>query len=116
MHVRDLNFVLQSEIFVNFDGQLRVSHLILGYTLVYTTWWPALLVDNPLLSYIDVRHASFLPPQLTVGEARDLGPRYTTVHSIDRQRTLWQILYLKAIESTYSSKSKEHQPEQPSQQ
>lgn len=84
VHVRDLNFVLQFEIFVNFDEQLWVSHLILGYTLVYTTWWPALLVDNPLLSYIDVRHASFLPPQLTVGEARDLGPRYTTADSIDR--------------------------------
>ena len=84
MHVRDLNFVLQSEIFVNFNGQLRVSHLILGYTLVYTTWWSALLVDNPLLSYIDVRHASFLPLQLTVGEARDLGPRYTTADFIDQ--------------------------------
>ena len=84
MHVRDLNFVLQSEIFVNFDGQLRVSHLILGYTLVYTTWWPALLVDNPLLSYIDMQYAGFLPPQLTVGEARDLGPRYTTADFIDR--------------------------------
>ena len=114
VHMRDLNFVLQFEIFVNFDEQLWVSHLILGYTLVYTTWWSALLVDNPLLSYIDVRHASFLPLQLTVGEARDLGPRYTTADSIDRQRTLRQILYLKAIESTYSSKSKEHQPEQPS--
>ena len=62
VHVRDLNFVLQSEIFVNFDGQLRVSHLILGYTLVYTTWWPALLADNPLLLYIDVWHTSFLYP------------------------------------------------------
>ena len=39
-------------------------------------------MDSPLLSYIDVRHASFLPPQLTVGEARDLGPRYTTTNSI----------------------------------
>ena len=36
-----------------------------------------LLVDSPLLSYIDVRHANFLPPKLTVGKARDLGPRYT---------------------------------------
>ena len=26
MHVRDLNFVLRSKIFVHFDGQLRVSH------------------------------------------------------------------------------------------
>ena len=66
---------------MNSDGQFRASHLILGYTPVYTTWQPfrpALLVDSPLLSYIDVRHANFLPPQLTVGEAHDLGPRYTS--------------------------------------
>ena len=36
-----------------------------------------MLVENPLLSYIDVRHASFLSPKLTVGEARKLGKRYT---------------------------------------
>ena len=36
-----------------------------------------MLVDSPLLSHIDVRHANFLPPRLIVGEARDLGPRYT---------------------------------------
>ena len=65
---------------MNSDGQFRASHLILGYTPVYTIWQPfrpALLVDSPLLSYIDVRHANFLPPQLTIGEAHDLGPRYT---------------------------------------
>ena len=65
---------------MNSDGQFRASHLTLGYTPVYTTWQPfrlALLVDSPLLSYIDVRHANFLPPQLTVGEAHDLDPRYT---------------------------------------
>ena len=57
-----------------------MSHLILGLEPVYSTWQAfgqALLVDSPLLSYIDVRHANFLPPRLTVGEARDLGPRYT---------------------------------------
>ena len=78
MHVRDLNFVVWLEVFVNFDGQLRASYLILGCNPVYFTWQPfeqALLVDSPLLSYIDVRHPSFLPPNLTVGEARDLGPR-----------------------------------------
>ena len=37
------------------------------------------MVDNPFLSYIDVRHARFLSPSLTIMEARDLGPRYTTV-------------------------------------
>ena len=35
------------------------------------------MVDSPLLSYIDVRHAIFLPPRFTVGEAQDLGWRYT---------------------------------------
>ena len=34
------------------------------------------------MSYIDVRHANFLPPQLTVGETRDLSPRYTTTDSL----------------------------------
>ncbi|KAK9992022.1 hypothetical protein SO802_027007 [Lithocarpus litseifolius] len=41
-----------------------------------------LIVDSPLLLYIDVRHTNFLPPSLTVGEALDLGPRYTTVEDL----------------------------------
>ena len=80
VHVQDLNFVLRSEIFIHWDGQLRASLLILGIDPMYSTWQvfgQALLVDSPFLSYIDVRHANFLPPRLTVGEARDLGPRYT---------------------------------------
>ncbi|KAK9987703.1 hypothetical protein SO802_027942 [Lithocarpus litseifolius] len=80
VNIRDLNFVLRSEIFVHWDGQLRASHLILGVEPVYSTWQTfsqALLVDSPLLSYIDVRHSNFLPSSLTVGEARELGPRYT---------------------------------------
>ena len=39
-------------------------------------------MESPLLSYIDVRHASFLPPQQTIGKARDLDPRYTITDSI----------------------------------
>ena len=57
VHVRDLNFILRSEIFVHWDGQLQASHLILGVESIYSTWQPfrqALLVDSPLLSYIDV--------------------------------------------------------------
>ena len=64
---------------MHWDGQLRASHLILGVDPVYSTWQAfdqALLVDSSLLSYIDVRHTNFLPPKFTVGEARDLGPRY----------------------------------------
>ena len=80
VHVRDLNFVLRFEIFVHWDGQLQAAHLILGVDPVCSTWQSfsqALLVDNPLLSYIDVRHLNFLPLKFTVGEARDLGRRYT---------------------------------------
>ena len=57
-----------------------MSHLILGLEPVYSIWkvfGKALLVDSPLLSYIDIWHANFLPLKLTVGEAHDLGPRYT---------------------------------------
>ena len=80
VHVRDLNFILRSKIFVHWDGQPRASHLILGVNPVYSSWQSftqALLVDSPLLSYIDVWDSNFLPPKLTVGEARDLGWRYT---------------------------------------
>ena len=82
VHVRDLNFVLRLEIFVHFNGQLRVSHLILGCTSVYTSYQPsrqALTISSPLLSYIDVRHRGFFPPRLTIGEAWDLGPRLIRV-------------------------------------
>ena len=85
IHVRDLNFVLRSEIFVHWDEQLQASHLILGVDPVYSTWQSfnqAFLVDSPLLSYIDVRHSNFLPPKLTVGEARDLGRHYTCLDEL----------------------------------
>ena len=80
VHAKDLNFILRSEIYVHWDGQLRASHLILGVEPVYSTWQPfkqALLVDSPLLSYIDVWYVSFLPPKLTTGEAREFGRRFT---------------------------------------
>ena len=80
LHVQDLNFVLRLEIFVHEDRQLLAFLLILGVDPIYSTWQAfsqALLVDSPLFSYIDVWHANFLPPRLTIGEARDLGPRYT---------------------------------------
>ena len=80
VHVKDLNFILRSEIFVHWDEQLRTSHLILGVELVYSTWQTfkqALLVDSPLLSYIDIWYANFLSPKLTTGEAKEFGRRYT---------------------------------------
>ena len=77
--------MLRSEIFMHWDRQLQVSHLILGINPVYSTWQAfgqALLVDSPFLSYIDVRHANFLPPRLTVGDTRDLDPRYTCLNEL----------------------------------
>ena len=65
---------------MHWDGQLRASHLILEVEPIYSTWQSfkqALLVDSPLLSYIDVRYANFLPPKLTTNEAREFGKRYT---------------------------------------
>ena len=52
---------------------------------MYSTWQAfrqALLVGSPFLSYIDVWHANFLSPRLTIGEARDLGPRYTCLDEL----------------------------------
>ena len=80
VHAKDLNFVLRSEIYVHWDEQLQASHLILGVEPVYSTWQnfkQALLFDSPLLSYIDVRYANFLPPKLTTEEAREFGRRFT---------------------------------------
>ena len=77
--------MLRLEIFVHWDKQLRASHLILRIDPVYSTWQAfgqALLVDSPLLSYIDVRYVNFLPLRLIVGEARDLGPRYTCLDKL----------------------------------
>ena len=85
MHMRDLNFVLRLEIFVHTDVQLRAPHLILDCNPVYTLWQPFfknLTSEQPLLSYIDVWHPHFLPSNLTVSEAKDLGPRYITAEDI----------------------------------
>ena len=47
---------------------------------------------SPLLSYIDVKHPNFLPLNLTVGEAWDLGPQlvraYSLVHVRDEYANL----------------------------
>ena len=77
--------MLWSEIFMHIDNQFHTSHLILGCNPVYTSWQPfsqALLVDNPLLLYIDMQHPYLLPPNLIVGEVRDLGPQYTTAEDL----------------------------------
>lgn len=31
---------------------------------------------------MDIRHANYLPPSLTTGEAQDLGPYYTTAKDL----------------------------------
>lgn len=61
-HVKDLNFILRSRIFLHFDGHLRASHLILSLIPSYTSYQDsglALTVGNPLLSYINIRLARF---------------------------------------------------------
>lgn len=35
-----------------------------------------------MLSYIDVWHQGYFPPRLTIGEARDLGPRLIRIGSL----------------------------------
>ena len=77
VHARDLNFVLRSEIFVHYDGQLRAPHLILECTPSYTSYQDlgqALTVGSPLLSYLNMRLHNFLPRGLMLGEAWRLGP------------------------------------------
>lgn len=57
VRIIELNFVLCSEIFVHYDGQLRASHLILGCVPFYTSYQnssSALMIDNPLLLYLDI--------------------------------------------------------------
>ena len=39
-------------------------------------------MNSPLLSYIDVWHPNFLPPNLTVGEAHDLSLRFAREDSL----------------------------------
>ena len=77
VRARELNFVLRSEIFVHYDGQLRASHLILGCVPSYTSYQDsssALIVGSPLLSYLDIRLQGFLPKGLTTSEVRHWGP------------------------------------------
>lgn len=77
VHATNLNFVLQFEIFVHYDSQLRVSHLILECTPLYTSYQDLeqeLTVGSPLLSHLDVRLRSFLCKGLTLEKARRLGP------------------------------------------
>uniref|UniRef100_A0A7N2MF03 Uncharacterized protein n=1 Tax=Quercus lobata TaxID=97700 RepID=A0A7N2MF03_QUELO len=76
VRVQELNFVLRSEIFVHYDGQLKAYHLILGYVPSYTSYQDlssVLTVGNPLLLYLDVRLPGFLPQGLTSREAKHLG-------------------------------------------
>ena len=74
---------------MHWDRQLRASHLILRVEPMYSTWQSfkqALLVDSPMLSYIDVRYVSFLPPKLMTREAREYGKCYTY---FDELAPLW---------------------------
>ena len=75
--MKELNFILCSEVFVHYDGQLKASYLILGCVPSYTSYQnssSALMVGSPLLSFLDVWLPGFLPRGLTSKEARHLGP------------------------------------------
>ena len=77
MHIWELNFILCLEIFVHYDEQLKASRLILGCVPSYTSYQDsssALMVGNPLLSYLNIRLPRFLLQRLTSREARHLGP------------------------------------------
>ena len=79
IHVRDLNFVLHSRIFMHNDWQLKASNLILGCIPSYTSYQnhrPSLTIGSPLLSYINVRLPGFLSRGLIVGKARQRAPQY----------------------------------------
>lgn len=63
---------------MHYDRWLRASLQILGCTPFYTSYKYSsgdLLVGSPLLLYLDVRLLGFLPPGLTSGEARQIGPQ-----------------------------------------
>lgn len=79
---RELNFILRLEIFVHYDRQLRVSHLILGCMPSYTSYQDS-WISSPLLSYLNVRLPRFLPNGLTNGEARHQGPRIVKQDSLE---------------------------------
>ena len=71
---------------MHYDGQLRASHKILGYTPSYTSYEDSLgafSFGSPLLSYLNIWLLGFQPPGLTSGEARELGPRLVRHDSLE---------------------------------
>ena len=72
MNFKDLNRILQSEIFLHKDGQLRVAHVILGYkpsTKRFQSPNNFIKVRDSRLALIDVAMPNFLliepPPEGT---------------------------------------------------
>ena len=63
MNVPALNYLLRSEIYVTEDGQLRATHLVLGYQLLSRSFQAighAIRAGNPRLARIDVSKTGFL--------------------------------------------------------
>ena len=59
----DLNRLLRSPIYPPHDGQLHVTYLILGYTLVYLSFQVAgmaITIKHPLFPYIDVHCKGYI--------------------------------------------------------
>ena len=64
-HVPALNYLLRSQIFVNNDGQLRVTHLILDYKPISRTFLDvgnSIRANDYRLAHTDVSRPGFLAP------------------------------------------------------
>ena len=74
---------------MNYDGQLRASHLILRCVPSYTSYQDssgALIVGSSLLSYLYVWLPDFLLNELTSREAKHQGPRRVWEGSLELVR------------------------------
>ena len=68
VEVRDLNRILQSEVYIHSDGQLWAFHLILSYIPSYKGFQDpddTLRAKHPLFPYINIWLKGFLPNILT---------------------------------------------------
>ena len=65
INVPALNYLLRSQIFVNNDGQLRVTHLILDYKPISRTFLDvgnSIRANDYRLAHIDMSRPGFLAP------------------------------------------------------
>ena len=117
VHVRDLNFVLRSEIVVHTDRQHWASHLIHSCDPVYSTWQSFI---QALLWIAYFYHTSTFDTPIFFRPHWLLVKLGTSAPDILQQRILhrWEMnrlnICLKAVKSTYLLKRPKLRPEQPS--